>query len=396
MLTKQASIGMSPPNPIGEDLISHWLLDPAIRFLNHGCFGATPKVVLEAQTALRRRIESRPVEVLDRGRDPLLQEAKQAVGEFIGAAPEDLGFVTNATGGVNAVVRSLSLGPADEVVTTNHAYSAIRQTLRFVSEHYGPKVVEACIDLPIRSPQTAVEAVAATVGPRTRLVVIDHITSPTAVLLPIARIIELCAERGVDVLVDGAHAPGMIELDVPSLNAAYYTGNLHKWVCAPKGAAFLWVRPDRQKHIHPNTISHFLNQGLAEEFSWQGTRDITAWLCAKDAIDFMARFGWERVRRHNHELATWAQSRLSRLWKVEPATPLDGSMLGSMATVPLPEAAENLGPIEELQARLYRDYRIEAPVIEFQGRRWIRVSCQIYNTAEQYQQLGEAVLEMIQ
>ncbi len=386
---------MSPPSPIGEDLASHWLLDPAIRFLNHGCFGATPKVVLEAQTALRTRIESRPVEVLDRGRGALLQEAKQAVGGFIGAAPEDLGFVTNATGGVNAVMRSLSLGPADEVVTTNHAYNAIRQTLKFVSEHNGPKVVEARIDLPIRSPQTAVEAVAAAVGPRTRLVVIDHITSPTAVLLPIARIIELCAQRGVDVLVDGAHAPGMLELDVPSLNAAYYTGNLHKWVCAPKGAAFLWVRPDRQKHIHPNTISHFLNQGLAEEFSWQGTRDITAWLCAKNAIDFMARFGWESVRRHNHELATWAQSRLSRLWEVEPATPLDGSMLGAMATVPLPEAARDLGPIEELQARLYRDYRIEVPVIEFEGRRWIRVSCQIYNTAEQYQRLGEAVLEMI-
>ncbi len=395
MLTKEASTGMSPPNPIGEDLISHWLLDPAIRFLNHGCFGATPKVVLEAQTALRRRIESRPVEVLERGRGPLLQEAKQAVGGFIGAAPEDLGFVTNATAGVNAVVRSLSLGPADEVVTTNHAYNAIRQTLRFVSEHNGPQVVEARIDLPIRSPQTAVEAVAAAVGPSTRLVVIDHITSPTAVRLPIARIIELCAERGVDVLVDGAHAPGMIELDVPSLNAAYYTGNLHKWVCAPKGAAFLWVRPDRQKHIHPNTISHFLHQGLAEEFSWQGTRDITAWLCAKDAIDFMANFGWERVRQHNHELATWAQSRLCHLWEVEPATPLDGSMLGSMATVPLPEAAENLGPIEEVQARLYRDYRIEVPVIEFEGRRWIRVSCQIYNTADQYQRLGEAVLEMI-
>lgn len=386
---------LSPPEPLGPDLLSHWLLDPDIAFLNHGCFGATPRTVLEAQIAWRRRIERRPVEVLDRRRDALLAEAKAAVGEFIGAAAVDFGFVTNATGGVNAVLRSLRLDAGDELVMTDHVYNACRQTIRFIERESGAKAIEAEVPLPVEGPDEIVACIAGALSDRTRLVLVDHIASSTAVIFPVRQIIDLCGDRGIDVLIDGAHAPGMVELDVAGLGAAYYTGNLHKWVCAPKGAAFLWVRPDRQAGIHPNTISHFLDEGLSSEFNWQGTRDITAWLCVPDSIDFMRQFGWNNVRRHNHAMAVWAQSMLSRRWAVPASTPSDGSMLGSMATLPLPAGVRHrFADPDTFQARLYDQHRIEVPIIEFKDRWWVRVSCQVYNEPGQYERLGEAVMEL--
>jgi isopenicillin-N epimerase len=257
-------------------------------------------------------------------------------------------------------------------------------------------VIQVEIPLPIRSDDDVVEPLSAALGDRTRLVVIDHVTSPTAVVFPVERIAGLCAERGIDVLVDGAHAPGMLDLNVERLGAAYFAGNLHKWVCGPKGAAFLWVRPDRQPGIHPNTISHFLDDGLPAEFGWQGTRDVTAWLCAPDAIDYMERtLGWDAIRRHNHELAVWVQSLLCGRWGVEPGTPPDGSRLGSMVTVALPpQAPQRFETAEALQARLFEKHRIEIPVIEWAGKWWIRASCQVYNTPDQYEFLADTVTEL--
>jgi len=379
---------------LGPDMLSHWLLDPAITFLNHGCFGATPRGVLEAQTAWRERLETHPVELLDRGRRDLLAGPKRAVGSFIGADPDDFGFVTNATGGVNAVLRSLRFEPGDEIVTTDHVYNAVHQTLRYISRASGARTIQVAVPLPVAGPDQVTEAIAAALTDRTRLVLVDHIGSSTGVVFPVKQVVALCDSRGIDVLVDGAHGPGMVELDVAGLGAAYYTGNLHKWVCAPKGAAFLWVRPDRQSGVHPNTISHFLDEGLAEEFQWQGTRDITAWLCAPDAIDFMRQFGWAQVRRHNHELAVWAQTMLSRRWQVAASTPADGSMLGSMATLPLPGGLqERFADVAALQRRLYDLDHIEVPIIEWNHRWWVRVSCQVYNDRGQYERLGEAVME---
>ena len=379
---------------LGRDMLSHWLLDPGVAFLNHGCFGATPREVLEAQTAWRQRLETHPVELLDRRRRDLLAEPKRAVGAFIGADPDDFGFVTNATGGVNAVLRSLRFKSGDEIVTTDHVYNAVHQTLRYIGRASGARSIQVGVPLPVTGPDQVTDAIAAALTDRTRLVLVDHIGSSTGVVFPVKQIVDLCSSRGIDVLIDGAHAPGMVELDVAGLGAAYYTGNLHKWVCAPKGAAFLWVRPDRQWGVHPNTISHFLDDGLAEEFQWQGTRDITAWLCAPDAIDFMRQFGWDEVRRHNHELALWAQGMLSRRWQVPASTPADGSMLGSMSTLPLPGGLrERFADITALQQRLYDLDRIEVPIIEWNDRWWVRVSCQVYNEREQYERLGEAVME---
>jgi isopenicillin-N epimerase len=382
---------------LGTGLLSHWELDPSVVFLNHGCFGAAPRAVLESQAAWQRRIEARPIELLERRRAELLAGAKKAVGGFLGARPQDFGFVTNATGGANAVLRSLRFAPDDELVTTNHVYNAIRQTMRYVAEQAGARYIEVPIPLPVSSGDDVVHAIAAALGDRTRLLVVDHITSPTAVVFPIERILAICARRGIDVLIDGAHTPGMIEVNLEGLGAAYFTGNLHKWACAPKGAAFLWVRPDKQPGIHPTTISHFLDEGLASEFAWQGTRDITAWLCAAEAIEFMERsFGWQRVRRHNHELAVWVQSLLCRRWEVEPSTPQDGSMLGSMATVPLPpQARQAFESVEALHAQLWERHRIEVAAIDWGDRWWIRPSCQVYNTPDQYERLADAVTELI-
>jgi isopenicillin-N epimerase len=258
-------------------------------------------------------------------------------------------------------------------------------------------MVEVDIPLPVRGPHGVVDAVEAALSDRTRLLVIDHITSPTSVVFPVQAIVERCAARGIDVLIDGAHAPGMLELDIESLGAAYYAGNLHKWVCAPPGAGFIWVREDRQSAIHPTILSLRLGDGFEAEFSWQGTRDVTAWLAAPDAIramDTLAGPGsWPRVRRHNHELAVWVQAMLSEAWGVPPATPRDGSMLGSMTSVELPAGiGRRFETREELQAALREDHGIEIFAIEWDDRPLIRPCCQVYNTAEQYRHLAEAIL----
>jgi isopenicillin-N epimerase len=372
----------------------HWLLDPSIDFLNHGSFGATPRAVLESQSRLRERIEARPVEMLGRRCGELLDDSKRVLGEFLGAAPQDIGFTANATAGINAVIRSLTFAGGDELLTTNHVYRAVRKTMQYLAGRAGAMVREVQIPLPVAGPQEIVNAIAGGLTGKTRLVVICHVTSPTAVVFPVAKIVTLCAERGVDVLIDGAHAAGVLDLNIESIGAAYYTGNLHKWLCAPKGSAFLWVRPDRQKGIHPNTISHFLDEGFANEFNWQGTRDISAWVGAKDSVEFMASLGWPRIKQHNHAMAIWVQAMLCQKWGVEPLTPLDGSMLGAMASVPLPDGVRRFGTVEALQAVLFNEHRFEVPVIDFDGRWLVRPCCQVYNTAGQYERLGKVVAEL--
>lgn len=394
----QTRAAVSPPAPLRANLAAEFMLDPAIAFLNHGSFGARPRKVLEAQNIRRAEFEARPIEWLDRRRHDMISRAKQKLGAFLGMTPQNFGFVTNATGGINAVLRSLRFNPNDELLTTNHVYNAVRQTMKYLAQQAGAVYVEAAVPLPLRSPQEVVKAICAAITDRTRLLLLDHITSPTAVIFPVREIVELCNERGIDVLIDGAHAPGMLPLNVEELGVAYYAGNLHKWVCAPPGAAFIWARPDKQDGIHPPIISHFLNESFVAEFNWQGTRDITSWLSVEEALDYFASLGWPRVKSHNHQMAVWVQQMLCAKWSVEPATPLDGSMIGSMATVPLP-AQEMLkskfGEFKSLQAAIYDRYRIEVPVVDWGGRWWVRPCCQIYNSPQQYERLASAVLELI-
>ena len=373
------------------------MLEPGVDFLNHGSFGAVPRVVFEAQTEWRRRIEAAPVEVIARRRLELIDTAKRPVGQWLGMRPDDFGLVTNATEGVNAVLHSLRFGPGDGLLTTNHVYNAVRQAMKFTCARSGATYREVDVPLPVSSADDIADVVLGAVSDRTRLLVIDHVTSPTALVFPVGRIVAACAERGVDVLIDGAHAPGMIPLDVGRIGAAYYAGNLHKWAFAPRGAAFLWVRPDKQARIHPAVVSHHYGEGFSQEFSWQGTRDLSAWFAVPRALDFARSLGLDAVREHNHAMAVWAHRLLCERLRVDrPLSPLDGSLLGSMAAVPL---AGRLADVDEQQREavqqwLYSEHRLEVPLMRFGSRVLLRVSCQVYNEPGQYERVARVINEL--
>jgi len=379
-----------------------WSLDPGVVFLNHGSFGACPTEVLRFQADLRAEMEAEPVRFLSRELDDRLDAARGALGAFVGADPDDLAFVTNATGGVNAVLRSLTFAADDELLTTDHAYNACRNALTYVAQRTGARVVVVTLPFPT-TPDAIVEAVLAGVTPRTRLALLDHVTSPTALVLPIERLIPELARRGIDVLVDGAHAPGMVPLDLGALGATYYSGNCHKWLCAPKGSAFLWVRRDRHADVRPLTISHGANArrpGRARfrlEFDWTGTSDPTAWLTVPKAIDYVGALllgGWPAVMARNHALALEARGLLCDAVGTVPPCP--ETMVGSLASVVLPD-----GPTADvfwrnpdpLQPRLFDAWGIEVPIMSFPSapRRLARVSAQLYNDRAQYVRLAEAL-----
>lgn len=385
----------SCPSPLAEGLARLWGLDPAYCFLNHGSFGAVPRAIGQACTATQHRLESRPIELLGRRIHELLTPSRHRIEEFLGMEEDSFGFVTNATEGINAVLRSLTFEPGDELLTTTHVYNAVRKAMAFRARQCGAAYREIEIPLPVSGPDEVLQRIVEGLSSRTRLLVVDQITSPTALLFPVRELAAACRERGIELLVDGAHAPGMLDCRVPELGATYWVGNLHKWCCAPKGAGLLWVAPERRGDIHPATISHGLDEGFGVEFEWQGTRDIAPWMTAGMAIEFMGQWGWDRVRAHNHQMAAWAHRMLCERWELEPISPLDGSMLGSMCTVPLPVEvrAHGMRP-EDLQVTLYREYRVEAPIIDFNGRWYVRASAQVYNRAYEYEHLAQAMLEL--
>ena len=380
-----------------------WPLERGVTFLNHGSFGACPREVLRHQAALREALEAEPVRFLSRELDERLDVARRALAAFVGADPDDLAFVTNATSGVNAVLRSLAFDAGDELLTTDHAYGACRNTLDFVAGRTGARVVVAPVPFPLRGPDEVVDAVMARVTPRTRLALLDHITSPTALVLPIERLIALLGARGVDVAVDGAHAPGMVPLHLGALGAAYYSGNCHKWLCAPKGSAFLWVRPDRRASVRPLTISHGAAVTRPDrsrfhlEFDWTGTSDPTAWLTVPRAIEYLGGLvpgGWPALMAKNRALAIEARDLVCAA--AGTPAPCPDEMVGSLASVVLPD-----GPTtgiswrrpDPLQRRLYEGWGIEVPVMSWPAppRRLIRLSAQLYNGRDQYARLAEAL-----
>lgn len=381
----------------------HWQLAPNTAFLNHGSFGACPTAILELQAELRQQMEAEPVQFLWRRYEERLEPARRALATFAGARPRDLVFVTNATTGVNAVVRSLKLRRGDELLTTNLDYNACRNVLFETVRQAGASLVVAPIPFPLKSSDEIVEAVLRVISRRTRLVMIDHVTSNSALVLPVKRILRELEARGVDVLVDGAHAPGMLPLNLRELNPAYYTANLHKWVCAPKGAAFLWAREDKQAALQPPVISHGHNRPrpgytpFQDRFDWAGTFDPTPWFCVGEAIRWMGDLlpgDWRELRRRNQELAVQARRVLCERLEVEPPCP--EGLLGSMATVPLPERFQSVpgrDKIDAEQLQLYDQFRIEVPFsrIGMPERRWLRVSAQLYNTLEEYEYLAEAL-----
>lgn len=389
--------------PSRSPFLGHWCLSPGIVFLNHGSFGSCPKPILELQNRLRREMEAEPIQFLWRRYEDRLEPARRALARFVNARSRDLVFVTNATTGVNAVVRSLELRRGDEILTTDLDYNACRNVLVETAQRAGARLAVAHIPFPLRSADEIVEAVLRAVTPRTRLAMLDHVTSNSALVLPIKRLIRELEERGVDTLVDGAHAPGMLPLNLRALRPAYYTANLHKWVCAPKGAAFLWAREDKQAGLQPAVISHGNNRprpgftAFQDRFDWAGTQDPTPWFCVCEAIRWMGNLlpgGWAELRRRNHSLAVQARRILCERLEVEPPCP--PALLGSMATIPLPERFQPVpaaGKIDAEQFRLYDRFGIEVPFSRFgePERRWLRISAQIYNSPAEYEYLAAAL-----
>lgn len=358
-------------------------LDRSYCFLNHGSFGSCPYEVLAAQKRHRDEIEARPIEMLGRRLTPLLREAAARVARFVGTRPERLGFVTNATEAINAVLRSMAWTKGDEVVVVDHVYGAMRQSVRRLADEFGVVLREITVPVPVRAPSDWIDAVSGALTNRTRLLLIDHITSPTALVVPVREIARIARERGIFTIVDGAHAPGSIALDIDSIGADAYAANMHKWCCAPKGSGILVVREGLEPNIHPLATSHEYGRGFTLEHDWQGTRDPTAWLATPAAIDYFDRLGWPAVRARNHALAAWAQRELCARWGVEPMSPADGSMLASMAAVRIPQGAEaRFASPAALQAALYDRERVEIPVIDWQGRWHIRVSCHLHTTPD--------------
>ncbi len=402
-----------------SELARHWMLDPGITFLNHGSFGACPREVLAAQRAWRDRMEAQPVQFLARDLPGLLAATRRDLGAFVGADPDDLAFVANATGAVNAVVRSLRFAPGDELLTDDHEYNAIINVLRHVAERDGARVVVARIPFPTPSEDGVVEAILGAATERTRLAVLSHVTSPTALVIPIERIVASLAARGVETLVDGAHAPGMVPLDLDRLGAAWYTGNLHKWVCAPKGAGFLHARRDRQPGIRPTTISHGANEAPGRrsayraEFDWQGTLDPTPWLAVGDALRLVGGLvegGWPAIMARNRELTLRARAIVgAALAPPPPVTPaVPPTMLGSMVALPLPAS----GPLamtgagsspldtDPLQQILLERFGIEVPIYPWpvpaaespdRARRLIRISTALHNGIDDVERLAAAL-----
>lgn len=367
-----------------------WALDPNITFLNHGSFGACPIAVMEEQNRLRARLEAEPVRFMAREREALMDENRAALARFIGADPQDVVFVSNATGAVNTVVRSLRFEPGDELLVTDHGYNACNNAVEYAASVSGARVVTAQVPFPLRSAEEVTRAVMAAVTPRTKLAVIDHVTSQTGLVFPIGELVSRLKERGVETLVDGAHAPGMVPLDVGVLDAGYYTGNLHKWVCAPKGAAFLWVRRPLQPLVRPLVISHGANTTRTDkskfqvEFDWQGTMDPTPWLCVSKALHVMEKLepgGWPMLMRRNRARALRARDLLTA------ARPAPDDMIGSLVSWPIDD-----GDAFALQDELFAK-GIEVPVFPWPAppKRLVRIAAQHYNTVADYERLAEAL-----
>jgi isopenicillin-N epimerase len=384
--------------------MSDFAIDPAVVFLNHGSFGACPRPVLAEQARLRERLEADAIDFFLRQLPDLWDAARAKVAAFVGADPQDLVFVTNASQGVSTVLHSLRFEAGDEVLASTHGYNACNNAVKRACERSGATAVFAQVPFPLESPEQVIESVLAGVTPKTKLAVLDHVTSPSGLIFPIERLVKALAERGVPALIDGAHAPGMVPLNLNALGAAYYTGNLHKWVCSPKGAGLLWIRRDLQNGIVPLVTSHGANSPRKDrprlwlEFDWPGTMDPTPMLCAATAIDFTAAQpgGWDGVRARNRELVLWGRDLLCRTLDVRPPAP--DEMIGSLAAVSLPPRPAAGPPRDALtmhpvQQALWEQHRIEVPVFDFPqpGRSVIRIAAQRYNTRAQYELLARVL-----
>jgi isopenicillin-N epimerase len=366
--------------------------DEGTTYLDHGGFGVAPKEVRLVAAQWREKVEAAPRVFFEAEWRPLWREAAALVARRFAAKPEELALVDNATDGLNAVLRALELAPGDEILVTSMTYGAVANAARRIAVGQGARVVEARIPFPAPNPELCVEAAAKAITPRTRLVIFDHVTSPTALVMPLAEMIAACRARGVPVLVDGAHAPGAVPLDLEALGADWYVANLHKWSFAPRACGFLWARSDRRERLAPTVLSWDIDKPFPQCFEWTGTRDPSPWLSIPAAFAFMDRFGEAEVRRHNHALAIEGARLLADFWGVRQETP--EGMIGAMALVPLPQSASLPGTDagrNHAQMTLWETAGIASACMLFEGRLYLRVSAQIYNTIDDFEKLARAV-----
>ena len=382
--------------PFGLDARADWPLDFSVAFLNHGSFGSVPHDVHAAAELCRQRVEAHPVDWFIRRAPEALRKAATDVAHLLGALPQNTGFVANASAAANAVLRDIPLEKGDEILLLDQGYNAVKQTALHAAAQRGAVVREVKVPLPLLDgPMPVVAALEAAITHRTRLAILDQVTSPTALVLPIEKMVAVCTAKNVPVFVDGAHAPGMLETPAAIEGASWWTGNLHKWLCAPKGCAVLVVREDLATTQHAPVISHGYNESYAEEFDWQGTRDLAPWLAAPAAIEFWNRYGGlQSVRERNHACVITAQEYLLDRFQTQAYTPADGSMLASMATLPLPEPIKHHPDAKDCLAMnglLFERFKVEVPVLEV-GDDWAtRISAQVYNAAEDYERLADAI-----
>ena len=379
-------------------LRDQFLLDPDITFLNHGSFGACPRPVFEVYQHWQRELERQPVEFLSRRIRGLLAEARQSLADLIGCAPPDLVYLPNATTAVNVVARSLtralSLGPADEVLTTDHEYGAAVRAWRFVCRNSGARLIQHPLSTPMTTPQAAADTLWAGVSDRTRVIFLSHITSPTALILPVAEICRRATAAGIVTVIDGAHALGQIDLDMHAIGADFYTANAHKWLLAPKGCAFLYARPDRQRLLDPLVVSWGWESDrpgpspFLDHFEWSGTSDPAAYLSVPAAIRFQQDNHWPGVRAACRALLADLRPRIVGLTGLPPLSPEDPGWTAQMLSLPLPAAWGEPGRI---QARLWEAFRIEVPVLAWNDHTLIRISIQAYNSVEDGERLVAAL-----
>ncbi|MCB9458165.1 MAG: aminotransferase class V-fold PLP-dependent enzyme [Anaerolineaceae bacterium] len=374
---------------------SDWLLNPDITFLNHGSFGACPRPVFETYQRWQLELERQPVEFMGRRYHDLMNAARQKLANYINAAADDLIFVPNATVGINLVARSLKLQAGDVIVMTDHEYGAIHKTWEFIANKTGAELCIKTVPLPLTDPQQVVDALFAELPERTAVIAISHLTSPTAVILPIADICQRARQQGILTVIDGAHAPGQLPLDLAKIGADFYTGNCHKWLCAPKGSGFLHARSEHHAMLDPLVISWgwgWPDNTFVNANQWQGTRDVAAYLSVPAAIEYQQAHDWPVVRARCHKMAIETMGRINQLTGL-PAIATD-DFFAQMSLAALPPIDK-----EAFRARLYDDYHIEVPITQLgqthEGPHYVRVSFQAYNTQADADHLLAALADLL-
>jgi isopenicillin-N epimerase len=377
-----------------QDAKGLFLLDQDMIFLNHGSFGSCPRPVFEAYQAWQRELERQPVAFLGRSLPGLLEKARTCLAGYVGAVPDNLVFVPNATQGMNIIARSLRLAAGDEVLLTDHEYGAVARTWRFTSSQTGAGYRSTAISLPFSSDQDLIDQLWRGITDHTRVLVISHVSSPTSIIFPVSAICERARTQGILTVIDGAHAPGQLGLQLDALGADFYLGNCHKWLSAPKGSGFLYARPEQQLLLSPLIVSWGWEAELPgsslfqDYFGWTGTTDPAAYLSVPAAIEFQQQYDWASVRAVCHDLARQAEAQLRDLYSLPSLYP-GHEWFGQMCSIAIPRD-ENL-TARSVQAQLWESFRIEVPIIDWESWRMVRVSIQAYNSAEEVDLLVSAL-----